>query len=66
MHKALRPPPEAMLLDYPSAQRYLGDVSRSTLKSLVGRGELAVVHIGRRTLFRRSDLDAFVARQSPA
>jgi excisionase family DNA binding protein len=55
-----------MLLDYPSAQRYLGDVSRSTLKSLVGRGELAVVHIGRRTLFRRSDLDAFVVRQSPA
>lgn len=61
--QSLQAPPEVALLDYPSAQRYLGGVSRSTLKTLIGRGELAVVRIRRRTLFRRVDLDAFVSRR---
>jgi excisionase family DNA binding protein len=60
MGSALHPPDTTALLDYPASQRYLGGVSRSTLKALVGRNELAVVRIGRRTLFRRADLDRFI------
>ena len=54
------------LLDYGAAQRYLGGVSRSTLKALAANKELRVVRIGRRTMFRRDDLDAFIARKSVA
>jgi len=60
------PASQAALLDYPAAQIYLGGVSRSTLKSLVGSGDLAVVNIGRRTLFRRCDLDDYIARRLTA
>ncbi len=59
-------PQEAALLDYDAAQAYLGDLSRSTIKTLVGRGEFRPVRIGRRTLFSRATLDAFIARQSEA
>jgi excisionase family DNA binding protein len=57
---------DAALYDYPSAQTYLGGVSRSTLKMLVQNGELCVINIGRRTLFRRADLDAYIARLTEA
>jgi excisionase family DNA binding protein len=55
---------ESALLDYEAAQAYLGGVSRSTLKMLAAKSELRVLHVGRRTLFRREDLDAFIARKS--
>lgn len=57
-------PEAAALLNYASAARYLGGLSRSGLKLLVGRGELKVVHLGRRALFRRADLDALIERKS--
>jgi excisionase family DNA binding protein len=53
------------LLDYPAAQNYLGGVSRSTLKLLVATKELRIVNVGRRTLFRRDDLDSYIARHTP-
>lgn len=56
--------PESALLDYPAAQSYLGNLSRSTLKTLVGKGELRPVKVGSRTLFRRNDLDALIKRKS--
>jgi excisionase family DNA binding protein len=56
----------AALLDYNATQEYLGGLSRSTLKALATNGEIRVVHIGRRTMFRRDDLDAFIARKSRA
>jgi len=52
------------LLDYEAAQTYLGTVSRSTLKALAANGELRVVRIGRRTMFRRDDLDDFIDRKT--
>lgn len=52
------------LLDYGAAQAYLGTVSRSTLKVLAANGELRVVRIGRRTMFRRDDLDKFIDRKT--
>jgi excisionase family DNA binding protein len=64
MNGHILPTADAALLDYPSAQTYLGGVSRSTLKTLVGSGELRVVNIGRRTLFRRYDLDEYIARRA--
>ena len=53
------------LLDYPAAQSYLGGVSRSTIKLLVANKELRIVNVGRRTLFRRDDLDSYIARHTP-
>jgi excisionase family DNA binding protein len=53
------------LLDYEAAQRYLGGVSRSTLKQLVTSKELRRLKIRRRTLFRRDDLDAYIERHTP-
>jgi excisionase family DNA binding protein len=35
-------------------------ISRPTLFRLIGRGELSVVKLARRTLFRPADLDALV------
>lgn len=58
--------PQSRLLAYDAAQAYLGGVSRSTIKTLVGRGELRPISIGRRTLFPRAALDAYIARQSDA
>lgn len=52
---------DAALLDYPAAQLYLGGVSRSTLKALVSKSGLRIVNIGRRTFFRRRDLDSYIA-----
>jgi excisionase family DNA binding protein len=59
-----RPPAATALLDYPAAQAFLGGISRSTIKSLIVNRELRVVNVGRRTLFRRDDLDAYVERQT--
>lgn len=54
------------LLDYEAAQSYLGAVSRSTLKGLAANGDLRIVRIGRRTMFRRDDLDKYIDRQTNA
>ena len=64
MNSTKRPPAATALLDYPAAQSYLGTVSRSTLKALAANGELRVVRIGRRTMFRRDDLDRYIARHT--
>jgi len=66
MTSDVRPLTTAALLDYPASQTYLGGVSRSTLKSLTGNGQLHVIRIGRRTMFSREELDAFIARRRNA
>ena len=49
------------LMDFPAAQKYLGGVSRSTLKLYVWRGLLRPTRIGKRVLFQRVELDRFIA-----
>lgn len=53
----------AALLDFTEAQRYLGNISRSTLKLLKARGEITAVNVNRRVLFPRAALDEYIARQ---
>ncbi len=50
------------LLNYDATQHYLGNVSRSTVKTLAGNGEITRICIGSRTMFLRSSLDAYIAR----
>lgn len=64
MNKNATPLAATALLDYPAAQAHLGGVSRSMLKTLVGNGDLHALKLGRRTMFRRDELDAFVERRS--
>ena len=59
-----KPQETAPLLDYGAAQRYLGGLSRSKVKELAGKGELRVVRVGRRAMFRRDDLDAYIQRHT--
>jgi excisionase family DNA binding protein len=66
MNKDIQPSAATALLDYQAAACYLGGLSRSTLKALAASSELPVVHIGRRALFRRDDLDAFIVRHMEA
>ena len=40
---------------------FIGGIGRTKLYELVKSGELSTVHIGRRTFFRQSDVEAFVA-----
>jgi excisionase family DNA binding protein len=47
------------LLGAADAARYMG-VGRTKLYELAGSGDLPSIVIGRRRLWRRSDLDAFV------
>ena len=51
------------LLDVRTASAHLG-VSTQTLYRLVAKGEIAVVKIGDRTLFRLHDLEEFVAHNT--
>lgn len=52
------------LLDYDAAQAYLGNISRSTMKTLVGRGEIEPIAVGtRRTAF---DCDDRSLHRAPA
>jgi len=60
------PAPGQALLDFPAAQKYLGGLSRSTLKLHVWRGVLRPTRIGRRVFFRRVELDRFVASCTPS
>ena len=58
-HPAGAPP---SLFDYAATQQYLGNISRSTVKTLAGKGEIARISIGSRTMFLRSSLDAYIER----
>ena len=49
------------LLDVEETKLFLGRIGRTKLYELVNAGELSPVHIGRRTFFRKGDLEAFVA-----
>lgn len=51
------------LMDYPAAQRFLGNVSRSTVKALVGSGRIRSLTIGRRRLIPLSELERYVAER---
>jgi excisionase family DNA binding protein len=65
MNTSEKPSPlQSALLDFPQTQLYLGGLSRSTLKLLVARGDLAPTRIGRRVLFRRESLDQFISEAS--
>ena len=65
MNSATMPQAAVALLNYEAAQAYLGGVSRSTIKLLVANRELRVVNVRKRTLFRRDDLDSYIARHTP-
>jgi len=49
------------LLDVEETKLFLGRIGRTKLYELVNDGELSPVHIGRRTFFRKGDLEVFVA-----
>ena len=51
----------AALMNADEAAEYLG-VSRRHFYNMQAAGELAVVRIGRRTLYLRADLDDFILR----
>jgi excisionase family DNA binding protein len=51
-------------MDYPEAQRFLGGISRSTLKMLIGSGQLRPVAIGRRRFIRVAALEQFIAERA--
>jgi hypothetical protein len=66
MNNSERPPatrnhglPPQLLPERP-AREYLGGISLSTLKVIVGRGDLKSVTIGRRRLYARADLDQYI------
>ena len=52
--------PEADLMDVAGAAEYL-NLSNSTVYKLASSGRLASVKLGRRLMFRRTDLDAYIA-----
>jgi excisionase family DNA binding protein len=52
------------LLDFEEAGNYLGSVSRSTLKKLRARGDIAAICVGQKhVMFPRESLDAYIARR---
>jgi excisionase family DNA binding protein len=53
--------PTAALLAYADAQKYLGGISRSTLKALVGKGVIRSIAIGTRRLFPRDELQRYIS-----
>jgi excisionase family DNA binding protein len=53
--------PAPVLLSISESGRFIG-VGRTTIYSLVSKGELPVVHVGRRALIPRHALVAFVER----
>ena len=50
---------DKILVPLNEARELLGNVSRTHLYALIANGDLKSVKIGRRTLFRVSDLKAF-------
>jgi excisionase family DNA binding protein len=55
-------PDRVLLVSQCDAARLLG-VDRTTIWRMCGRGDLARVHIGRRTLITMASVDAFIASQ---
>jgi len=55
----------AMLLSIAEAARVLG-ISRTVFYRLIAQGEIRCIGIGRRRLVARTELQDFIARQSPA
>lgn len=52
------------LFDYEAAQKYLGNVSRSTIKALAAQGEIEKIPIAeRRAGFTKDSLDDYIERQ---
>ena len=49
-------------VEKPTAAEYL-KISQRKLDYLMAKGEIPHAHIGRRVIFRRCDLDAFVAER---
>jgi excisionase family DNA binding protein len=60
-HTETRPP----LVDVSGAMRQTG-VKRTTVYSLIDKGELVRVKIGARTLITQASIDSFVARLAAA
>ncbi len=60
-----RKPPEEVLFNRKKAAQYLGDFSPGTLAvwACTKRYDLKFIKIGRSVRYRKSDLDAFLARQ---
>jgi hypothetical protein len=54
--------PQRLLYPLKEAQERLGGISRSTLYSLLGSGDLVPVKIGSRSFIPAASLDAFVER----
>lgn len=52
------------LFDVGEARSILGGIGTTKLYELVNTGELSSVHIGRRTFFRQTDLEAFIEKLS--
>lgn len=49
-----------LLLDAESTRQALGGISRGHLDNLVKRGQIPSVKVGRRVMFRASDVNAYV------
>jgi len=54
------------LINIKAAARKLGGLSLWTLRTWVREGKLKQTKVGRRTMFRESDLASFVESQNPA
>lgn len=50
----------------PEAQGKLGGIGRTMLYRLIADGELATVHIGRRTFIASDEIEAFIERRRAA
>jgi excisionase family DNA binding protein len=53
------------LINIKAAARKLGGLSVWTLRMWVRDGKLKQTNVGRRTMFRESDLESFVESQNP-
>jgi len=51
--------PEPILLDSKTTRLMLGDISKTTLWRIVRSGALHPVKLGRKTMFRRTDIENY-------
>lgn len=59
-HTHTPPTTQPNLMSREAACQFLG-ITHPTLRRMVIRGTIASVHVGRRVMFRRADLEAFAA-----
>lgn len=57
---------ERRLISVAEAREWLGGISRSTLYTLVKRGELSLVKIGSRSFVQAEELDDFMRKRNDA